>query len=127
MRERVMMEENQISPELTALEREVLETAILGHAKVSELAAQLDAATVIARTPSGVGFVTKLQIPEALSIGDKQEVNDLPAVLAEHPALPSGAEFIFQVKAGRLNCIEAFCFEGMWPTNESLFRVSSKS
>lgn len=123
----MMIDENDNSPELTALEREVLEISIHGHQKVSELTAQLDAATVVTRTPSGVGFVTKLQIPDDLTIGEAQGVAALPVVVAEHPALPSGAEFIFQVKSGRLNCIEAYCFEGMWPANEALFRLASKT
>lgn len=122
-----MMEDKQHSPELTALERQVLMAAILGHRQVIGLTAQLDAATVISRTPSGVGFVTKLRVPEDLSIEKSCTSDALPAVEAEHPALPSGAEFVFQLKSGRLNCIEAYCFEGMWPENESLFRLSQKS
>jgi len=122
-----MTDEIQISPELTELERTVLETAIRGHSRGQELGAQLDAARVIVRTPSGVGFVTKLQIPEGLSFTEYAEDGALPVVLAEHPALASGAEFIFQVKAGRINCIEAYCYEGMWPADETLFRVLRKS
>ena len=122
-----MTNEIQFSSGLTELERTVLETAIRGHSRGAELAAQLDAARVVVRTPSGVGFVTKLQIPEDLSLVEHAEDSELPVVLAEHPALDSGAEFIFQVKAGRINCIEAYCYEGMWPTDEKLFRVLTKS
>jgi hypothetical protein len=122
-----MIDENQISPELTELERTVLMTAIRAHPRASEFTTQLDAARVVVRTPSGVGFVTKLQVPEGLSIVERREVDALPAVLAEHPALVSGAEFIFQIKAGRINCIEAYCYEGIWPVDETLFRVLPKS
>jgi len=122
-----MTEESRISPVLTELERAVLETAIGGHSRSPELAAQLAAARVVVRTPSGVGFVTKLQVPESLSLIDNAKDNELPVVVAEHPALGSGAEFIFQVKAGRINCIEAYCYEGMWPTDETLFRGLTKS
>jgi hypothetical protein len=121
------MDEMQISAELTGLERAVLEAAIYGHPRITEFMAQLDVARVVVRTPSGVGFVTKLQVPEALSLTEHADVDALPAILAEHPALTSGAEFIFQVKAGRINCIEAYCYEGMWPTDETLFRVLAKS
>jgi hypothetical protein len=122
-----MTDEIQISPELTELERAVLETAIRGHSRGAELEAQLNAAIVVVRTPSGVGFVTKLQVPEGLALSEHAEDNELPVVLAEHPALDSGAEFVFQVKAGRINCIEAYCYEGLWPADETLFRVSPKS
>ena len=122
-----MTDEIQISPELTELERAVLETAIRGHSRGAELEAQLNAAIVVVRTPSGVGFVTKLQVPEGLALSEHAVDDELPVVLAEHPALDSGAEFVFQVKAGRINCIEAYCYEGMWPADETLFRVSTKS
>lgn len=122
-----MTDEIQISPDLTELERTVLETAIRGHSRGAELEAQLNAAIVVVRTPSGVGFVTKLQVPEGLALSEHAEDNELPVVLAEHPALDSGAEFVFQVKAGRINCIEAYCYEGLWPADETLFRVSTKS
>jgi hypothetical protein len=122
-----MIDESQISAELTGLERAVLEAAISGHPRATEFAAQLAVARVIVRTPSGVGFVTKLLVPEALSLAEHADVDTLPAILAEHPALASGAEFIFQIKAGRINCIEAYCYEGMWPTDETLFRVLAKS
>ena len=49
--------------------------------------------------------------------------NAVPVVTGEHPALPSGAEFILQIKDGRINCIEAFCYEGMWPADESQFKI----
>jgi len=122
-----MIEEEQNSRDLTSLERQVLQAVILGHSEFSGLMAQLDAATVMSRTPSGVGFVTKLKVPEDLSIEDCIAVRGLPTIEAEHPNLPSGAEFVFQIKGGRLNCIEAYCFEGIWPANESLFRLLPKS
>ncbi len=122
-----MPNESQVSPELTELERTVLETAIRHHSRGAELEAQLNAAKVVVRTPSGVGFVTKLQVPEKLSLVGHTEESELPVVLAEHPALNSGAEFILQVKAGRINCIEAYCYEGMWPADETLFRQLTKS
>lgn len=89
------------------------------------LAAQLDAAKVALRTPSGVGFVTKLKVPRALGLDDQQAVVDLPTVTGAHPHLPSGAEFVLQIKDGRLNSIEAFCYEGMWPGDDSLFQLNT--
>ncbi len=122
-----MMEEQQRLLELTAFERRAVEAAIFGHSQFSAFTAQLESASVISRTPSGVGFVTKLKVPEQLSIPEGGKIDALPAIQAEHPALPSGAEFVFELKGGRLHCIEAYCFEGMWPANESLFRLLPKS
>jgi len=111
------------SPELTALERSVLETAFSSKEFDSSLREQIDVATVAVRTPSGVGFITKLSIPEEYHVVDAAADNAVPVVIGDHPTLPSGAEFILQVKDGRINCIEAFCHEGMWPVDETQFQV----
>jgi hypothetical protein len=113
--------ETLISPELTSLERAVLETALgSGDEYATKLNAQANEAKAVVRTPSGVGFVTKLQVPEKYRSQDATS-EPLPLVFGRHPELPAGAEFVLQIKDGRLNSIEAFCFEGMWPRDESLF------
>ena len=116
------------SPELTSLERSVLEAAIGQQGSVADgLWAQLQQARAIVRTPSGVGFVTKLMVPETLRVSDGLSDDALPLVVGQHPDLPSGAEFVLQIKDGRISSIEAFCFEGMWPGDESLFRFGEPS
>jgi len=112
------------SPDLTTLERAVLETALSSPRLDAGLFSQIGAATVALRTPSGVGFVTKLVVPEECRVADDVAGSAIPVVTGTHPALPSGAEFILQVKNGRINCIEGFCFEGVWPTDESEFSIS---
>ena len=113
--------------QLTELERAVLSSAVAGAGDLADsLREQLDAARVAARTPSGVGFVTKLEVPVNLSLGDRQVDAGLPTITGKHPQLPSGAEFVLQIKGGRLNSIEAFCYEGMWPEDESSFRLEVK-
>ena len=107
------------SPELTELERLVLETAGAAAGDAARWRTQIEAATVARRTPSGVGFMTRLHIPAA----DRLAADGLSTISGEHPALPSGAEFVVQVAGGRINSIEAFCHEGMWPADESQFRL----
>lgn len=119
-----MNDEAQNSPGLSTLERAVLDVALAPETGDNErLREQASVATVSTRTPSGVGFMTKLQVPETLTLMSAPDDDTLPAVFGSHPHLPAGAEFVLQVKAGRLNTIEAFCYEGMWPGDESLFRV----
>ena len=114
----------QLSPQLTVLERTVLEVALAPDVDTNDrFRSQMEAAIVSTRTPSGVGFMTKLEVPETLAIPDSLAGGALPVVFGVHPDLPSGAEFILQVKDGRLNTIEGFCYEGMWPGDDSLFRV----
>ena len=113
------------SPQLSALERAVLEAALASVAvPEAQFHSQIEAMSVATRTPSGVGFMTRFAVPDSLSVPDRPADETLPTVVGDHPGLPSGAEFIVQIKAGRLHTIEAFCFEGMWPGDESQFRVS---
>ena len=113
--------------QLTQLERAVLTSAVAQAGDLADaLRAQLDAAQVAVRTPSGVGFVTKLEVPAGLSLVDQQVDAGLPTITGKHPQLPSGAEFVLQIKDGLLNSIEAFCYEGMWPADESSFRLDVK-
>jgi hypothetical protein len=122
-----MLQEMDDSPELTELEISVLETALdPGNAEAQGFRAQVGAARAVVRTPSGVGFVTKLQVPEELFVPNSHGAVSLPIIQGDHPDLPSGAEFVLQVRDGRLNSIEAFCFEGMWPSDESLFEIKVK-
>ena len=112
------------TPELSDLERTVFDTALAGEgAETDILRRQLSEATVMSRTASGVGFVTRLRIPDELPGVSLSYV--LPVVRGEHPQLPGGAEFILQLKNGRLHTIEAFCFEGMWPEDEAAFRFDT--
>ena len=110
------------SPDLTALERSVLETVFPSQGLAAGFREQIDAATVAVRTPSGVGFMSKLHVPEECRVAENA-ASAVPVVIGAHPELPSGAEFVVQVKDGRINCIEAFCHEGMWPADESQFNI----
>ncbi len=109
------------SPELTALERAVLRTALQAES-MATLRTQAASATATMRTPSGVGFVTRLKVDAGapLAAGHLEP----PQVYGIHPDLRSGAEFVTQVKNGRINSIEAFCFEGLWPADETAFQLS---
>lgn len=112
--------EDATTPEMSALERAVLLAALRGDAShLPALREQAAAARVLRRTPSGVGFVTRLGVPDELPRAD----GIVPVVRGRHPLLPAGAEFLVQVAGGRLNSIEAFCYDGSWPADESLFEL----
>ncbi|MFW2403569.1 MAG: hypothetical protein ACN4GT_02305 [Gammaproteobacteria bacterium] len=119
-----MSESLQNTAGLSDLERSVLDVVLAADGDFgAQLRAQAAAAFVASRTPSGVGFMTKLNVPEGLRIAGRPDDETLQTVHGTHPALPAGAEFVVQVKSGRLNTIEAFCYEGMWPGDESRFSV----
>lgn len=111
---------------LTPLERAVLRSLAdeLGPAG-GALAAQADRARVVNRSHSGVGFVTRLETPEDVAGLPAEATARIHAVYASHPQLPEPAEFLVQLRAGRLVAIEAFCFAGMWPADDQGFRVGA--
>ena len=111
---------------LTPLECSVLRA--LAHSLGDDgvvLLTQCDRARVISRTHSGVGFVTKLQVPDDVAGLPAEAVGRIGPVHARHPELGEPAEFLVQLKTGRLASIEAYCHEGMWPADDGGFRVAS--
>jgi len=110
------------TPALSELEQAVLKVAL--PAGDNAWRAQLAQAEVASRTYSGVGFMTKLRLPPEAPNADAAA--RVAAVAGTHQALPSGAEFLVDVRNGRLHSLEAFCYDGMWPTDESGFQLATK-
>jgi len=109
---------------LSALERTVLAAMLKGDGAVfAALRTQLAGATVVSRTHSGVGFVTRIDVPDALAGVPEDATPRLKTVLAAHPQLTERAEFLLQLRAGRLAVLEAYCVEGGWPADEAEFQV----
>lgn len=109
---------------LGPLERAVLEAQgrNLGDAAPAWLA-QCRRARVVSRSHSGVGFVTRFEVPADVAALDAGQARRVRAVHASHPALAEPAEFIVQLRDGRLAALEAFCFDGMWPEDDAGFHV----
>jgi hypothetical protein len=108
----------------TPLERAVLRALALSLGDDGAvLLAQYDRARVVSRTHSGVGFVTKLEVPADVAEVPAEAVARSGPVHAHHPELSEPAEFLVQLKAGRLASIEAFCHQGTWPADDGAFRV----
>ena len=64
-----MNERDHVDPELSVLERTVLEVALAADTELNaRLREQVEAAVVTTRTPSGVGFMTRLRVPGELTI-----------------------------------------------------------
>lgn len=109
---------------LSRLERAVLTALLKGEGDgYAALRAQLARATVISRTHSGVGFVTRLAVPGDVAALADPAAPRLRPVLAAHPQLAERAEFLLQLRGGRLAVLEGYCYEGRWPADETEFRV----
>jgi hypothetical protein len=109
---------------LTRLERLVIEKILDRHAAGQDaLREQLAGAHATRRTHSGVGIMTRLTVPgEAPALPPGAEPRLRP-LYATHPQLREPAEFMLQLKDGRLNSLEAYCFNGLWPADEAGFRI----
>jgi hypothetical protein len=109
---------------LTPLECSVLQalaTSLGEPGRVLRL--QWEQAAIRSRNHSGVGFVTKLKVPDGVALLPAEAVRQVSAVSASHPLLAEPAEFLVQFKEGRLATIEAYCHVGAWPADEALFSI----
>lgn len=85
---------------------------------------QLASATTVSRTYSGVGVVTRIAVPASLAAVPADVSIPLRPLLATHPRLPEGTEFLLQLRNGRLAVLEAYCLQGDWPVDEQAFRIA---
>ena len=109
---------------LSRLERNVLSAMLKGEGdNLAALRAQLTRATAASRIYSGVGFVTRIAVPDDIPAVADDQVPRLRPVLARHPQLAEDAEFLLQLRGGRLAVLEAYCYAGGWPADEAEFRV----
>ncbi|MEO7385356.1 MAG: hypothetical protein ABIX37_00310 [Gammaproteobacteria bacterium] len=113
---------------LSRLERTVLDAILKGEGgELASLRAQLVRATVLSRIHSGVGFVTRIAVPDEVpALAPALDASDAPRlrpVLAAHPRLAEQAEFLLQLRGGRLAVLEAYCYAGGWPADEDEFRM----
>lgn len=109
---------------LSPLERRVLAAILTGEGdELATLRGQLAGSTVVSRTHSGVGFVTRIAAPADAPVLPVEASPRLRPVLAAHPLLPEHAEFLLQLRDGRLAVLEAYCYAGGWPADEAGFRV----
>ena len=115
----------------SALRLTPLEQAVLGSladslgAAGAALRAQAGRVRVVNRAHSGVGFITKLETPEDTAGLPVEAAGRVRAIYASHPQLQEPAQFLVQMKAGRLAAIEAFCYAGMWPADDAGFHVEA--
>ena len=90
---------------------------------LAALRAQLAQASVVSRTHSGVGFMTRFAVPDSVPVIGPGAAPRLRPLMARHPQLAEPAEFVLQLREGRLASLEAFCFAGGWPADGEAFRV----
>lgn len=110
---------------LTRLEQRVLAALLPANDPVlAPLANQARAASALGRSFSGVGFMTRIDVPSDLPAAGAPAVARLRPLRARHPALREPVEFLLELRAGRLATLEAFCGDGYWPDDEDAFQLA---
>jgi hypothetical protein len=112
--------------DLTELEAAVLRELFSGESPcLSALRAQVDAATVVARTMTGVGFFLEFAIPEhipAAAIARRElRFGDVQATI---PGLEHGAGFLVLIQNGKLRELEGYTYDEPWPAFVDKFALS---
>lgn len=113
---------------LNAFEHHAIE-AIAGHdPERDSLLAQLVLAELISRDYTGVGLYVHISVPATAPRLDlaRWKIEHMPAGYAEHPLLDAGAGLIVWLENGLISCLECYTYEGDWPSDESLFRVTTE-
>lgn len=89
------------------------------------LRAQLDARRIKSRELTGVGFYTRLVVPQALAVAGIGRLV-LGGAYAEIEGLQHGAGFVRVVDDGMLEKLEGFTYDGPWPDRIEAFTVRAE-
>jgi hypothetical protein len=108
---------------LTPLERDAM-AALLSPANsvMDGLRAQLAACRTKSREFTGVGFYTRLVVPQGLAVAGIGRLV-LSHVDADIEGLPQGAGFVLFVEDGMLELLEGFTYDGLWPDHVGAYTV----
>jgi len=87
---------------------------------------QVEAAEADTREYTGMGFYTKLRIPEDAPLlrPDRWKIEDMGHGFARHPLLDGGACFILWIRNSRIVTLEGYSLDDGWPKDESAFEVA---
>ena len=113
--------------QLSQYEFEAITQLARSDKRTEILLRQLEKALCVSRDYTGVGLYTKIYVdPTAPKLDENRwQIQDMPKGHAEHPNVPSGAGIILWIEHGYITCLESYTYDGNWPNDESLFRVSA--
>lgn len=115
-----------VATSLHDFERRLLEAAIQSDPEREILHAQVVAATVTAREPTGVGVFVRLDTAAAPRLAQERpdrQIAGAVRLLISHPRLTYGGGAIVWLEQGRIDCIECFAYGESWPDEDAGFEV----
>ena len=112
--------------QLSGFEMLVLESLIQGDPEEEVLRLQLSTASVVNRNHTGVGLFTNISVLEdaPVLLKSTRYIEQMPKTHLEHPKLAAGAGALLWFEGGRVSCLECYTYDGVWPEDETLFRVA---
>jgi len=109
---------------LAPLEAAVIQLQLSDDSELANaLRTQWNAATVVDRQLTGVGFYTTFSVPPSIPGHSDLSRRRLGDVHAEIGGLEHGAGFILWIEDGRLSCLEGYSYQEAWPDQVTAFRV----
>jgi hypothetical protein len=110
---------------LTTLEQSVLDLLLAGEESVLErLRAQVEAAELVSRDLTGVGFYCNFRVPVDAQYLPTDLNFEINGVEARIPGLERGAGFVLFVKLGRIAFLEGFTYDEVWPGEIDSFSLA---
>ncbi len=115
--------------EINSLEDAVLRKLLVGDDNIlGELRLQLAHATIISRKMTGAGFYLNFSIAEDLGQITAKVPNVKSSfcfgdVDAQIDGLQNGAGFLLWITDGRLDFLEGYTYDGLWPTTIENFHL----
>jgi hypothetical protein len=91
---------------------------------LATLRKQSEAAVVVQREMTGVGFYTTFSIPDSIDRLPDNRSFQFGDVVADMPGLEHGAGFLLFVKDGALDFLEAYTYDEPWPEHVSTFELT---
>lgn len=112
------------SPPLAEFEEALLDALLAGdHPVLATLREQRAGAACVSRELSGVGFFLEFSVPDAVALVAPEKFV-LGDVLFNLQGPDHGGGAILFVRGGKVEMLEAYCFEDDWPSEISRFSIS---
>lgn len=112
--------------QLSLYEQEAIKTIAFNCPQAAILLAQLALADCVSRDYTGVGIYTHIVLDPAAPRLDRErwKIEDMLKAYAQHPELAAGAGLILWLEDGYISCLESYTYDGDWPSDVSLFKIS---